>query len=193
MGQYWIRVWRRAMSETLTLFGWGGRGRFAIRTGGFLLAVFAATYFGAGELAENKFLWVIYAALASTVIFLIVLVLYFIGTPHRFDRDIREDRDAIEDQLRARQITEEAVAQVQAAYDRGNDIQNSPERSLENIRAWCSDTEELLDNVAPSQEAWMFRTVEDEAGRLGESQILPLRLNKLRRIIARMSAALDSA
>ena len=177
--------------DTLTLFGWGDRARLALRTGILLLTIFAAAYLGAGELAGRKAVWVIYAALGTAGAFLVVLLLYFIATPHRLDEEIREERDNIKNRLREREIHQEAVNQLQAAYDRGTEFQTSPGLILETVRAWCVETQKLLDDLAPSGEAFMFRTVEDGAGRLGVSQIIPLRQIKLRLIIARMSGALD--
>jgi hypothetical protein len=190
MGEYWYRVWRRAMSDTLSFFGWGSRVRLAKRSTAFLLTVGVATYFGAGELAKSQTEWLLYAALVSTGLFLAVLVLFFIRTPHRLDREIREQRNAIADRLNAREISQDSVNRVQAAYDRGRELQSTPGLTLEPVRDWCADTEQLLDEFAPPHEAWMFRTVEDEAGQLGAAQAMAIRLNKLRRIIARMSASI---
>ena len=191
MGDYWSRVWRRALVDTLKLFGWGDRARLALRTGILMLTIFVAAFLGAGGLAGQKAVWIIYAALGTAGAFLVVLFLYFVVTPHRLDEEIREERDDIKNRLHEREIHQGAVNQLQAAYDRGTEIQNSPGLDLKIVRAWCADTQKLLDDLAPSGEAFMFRTFEDGAGRLDVSQIIPLRQTKLRLIIARMSGALD--
>lgn len=195
MWSYWCRVGKRAFADTLALFGWGNWTRIAVRTGSFLIAVFAASYFGATQIATGKAEWLFYALIGTGLLFVLVFVGYLVVTPHRLDCESRAENTSLTARLTTKAITEDGIHRLHAAFEEGVAIDRSkgmfgpnPYRAAE----WVDETADLLDEIAPRHEALMFRTLPTDFDnpRIYGQPPLTKHLAKLRFIIGRMAKSI---
>jgi hypothetical protein len=93
MWEYWRRVGRRAVKDALALFDWERWKKLTVLGSVSVLAIIVGAYIATKKETDSNIESLISGVIASAAVFLLVLILYFIGTPHQLDRELRSEQN----------------------------------------------------------------------------------------------------
>jgi hypothetical protein len=192
MWGYWCRVGHRATKNTLEFLGWNRPARIAFRVVAPLITIFLGTYLVGVESAVSRGEWLILGAVVSAGAFLIVLMGYLVGTPHRLDRELATQRDNARDQLLRWTETEDTGRLFEELWRKGNALRNGAERGIIwkiDIKHWFEEVDREAHRLPPN-EAFMLVSHSQPPDMLMSSQTfldaLNARLGKLRLVVDRL-------
>lgn len=175
--------------------GWGSWRELLKRVGGTLAVLTVIGILGTGADLVKKFEAVGYGVVATVLLFCLVLVIGFVSTLSKLDREHRKEIAGLRNQLEAKAESSESVARLENAYEQGRQIlqnreseKGHPHTWRRSIIDWFLRTESLLVQHAPD-ELFLFKTINeipDEGTTFDSCETrLSQRLDKLRLIIGR--------
>ena len=182
------------MKDTLEVLGWGNPARLVLRAGAPLIVVFLGAYVLGASQAIARAQWLLFGATVSVSIFLILLALYFIGTPHRLDRELTEERDAIQGRLARWQDTEAVGRRLEDLWRRGATLRDAPDRDnpiwKSMVIEWFGIVDGSERDNLPGHEQFMLESImppphDNESSSEVFSKFVA-KLENLRRVVSRM-------
>jgi hypothetical protein len=192
------------LTDTLALFGWGKAGTLALRTVLTLAVIFFGAFVaGDVEVATSKTKWLLYGAVATACLFLLVYIVYVVCTPHRLDAEHAREQEAMRTQLsgeRDAAISElrrwndrQAVGQrLEKLWHAGDEFRRSardtPEWKIDVVN-WFARVNAEGKGCLPPDEQFMLETHSSPPDVnlhvITVQQLLAAQLGKLRLVISR--------
>lgn len=182
------------MKDTLELFGSGSYERVALRAGIPLAGIFLIAYLYGVAVAAEKAQWLLVGTIVSVGAFFTVLALYFVATPHRFDRDLATERDAAQHELTRWRDMEAVGRRLEALWRRGDALRRASDRDAavwkNNVIAWFAEVDNSERASLPPHEQFALESHSSPPDPNDSPQEawfrLDVRLGKLRLLVSRL-------
>ena len=145
-------------------------------------------------MAAEKAQWLLVGTIVSVGAFFTVLTLYFVATPHRFDRDLAAERDAAEHELTRWRDTEAVGRRLEALWRRGDALRRDSDRDdavwKDNVIAWFAEVDNSERASLPPHEQFALESHSHPPDPNDSPQEawfkLDMRLGKLRLVVSRL-------